>query len=67
MALARNGHSLTQTPTEPSSSVLIFAVIVVGAQALNLPMALITMAPVAPTQVATATSGETRAPPIWQA
>ena len=65
MVQARSGQSLTQTPAEPSSSVPTFAMLEAGAQALNMPMALICTERVAPTQVATATSGKTRAL-TWQ-
>ena len=50
----KDGHLMT--PTEPSSSVLTFVIIVVGAMALNMPMAPKSMAHVAPTQAVRATS-----------
>ena len=56
MELERGGRSLTHTPEEPSSSVLTFALLVVGAQALNMPMGLLPTAHVAPTLAVTATS-----------
>ena len=59
MALARTGLSLRQTLTGASSSVQTFAMIVAGAPALSITMALLGMAHVALTQVVIAISGET--------